>query len=187
MADKKAQAGTKLIDAEALQKQLNDVRAEAAKYRTELNEKTAEIDALKPLAEQAAKLAEEEKTKNDAKKTEMERMAEQMEALQSQVTASQQAAEAMTRLNAITKLAHSAHVPDDVLEMLDLSKIDVADPETAVKQLAVFAKPAGNIPSVNQEKKNGAGMTRAAFSAMTVDERVAALSENPNLGAELTG
>jgi len=174
------QAGTKLADVEALQKQLDAARADAAKYRTAARDGKATIETLTPLADKAKEMEE-------SQKSELEKLTDKLAAMQLQVETGQAAVEAVQRQNKVQALAYRANVPDDVLQMLDMSKIDVDDPEEAVKKLSVFSKPSSSSSTVvNPEKQNGASMSRQAFTALSVEERVKAVTDNPNLVNELT-
>lgn len=111
-------------------KELERARREAANYRTKLRESEERLKELSPLAEQY-------RAAQDAQKTEAQKLAEQLQTLQSKLAEQERAAAQAQKLATLTRLATKAGVDPDLVEFLDVSKLDLAD-EKAIG--AVFAK-----------------------------------------------
>lgn len=108
------------------------LRAENAKWRTQLRETQQTLEDLKPLAEKAQQLEE-------AQKTEAEKLAERIAQLEGQASAAQaQAARAAQETKLVT-LASQAGVPANMLQFLDASKFNLDDEESALEALSALA------------------------------------------------
>jgi chromosome segregation ATPase len=124
------------------------LRDEAAGWRTKYRGAETVVKELTPIAEQYQQ-------QQEAAKTEAERMAEQLAGLQAKLAETERQATESARRAAVIALASKAGVNSDVVELLDLSKIDLEDEEAALTTLGKFKVP----NSVGQSASNPGSKT----------------------------
>ena len=125
------------------------LRDEAASWRTKVRDLESTVGELQPLAEQF-------KEQEQARKSEAEKLAEQMAGLQAKLAETErQAAESAKRASVIA-LASKVGVSTDVVELLDLSKIDLNDEDAALAALGKFkTQSAAGQSSSNPSRQDG--------------------------------
>jgi hypothetical protein len=110
------------------EKDVSDLRNEAAKYRTQLRETQ---DALKQLKAEAGGNKD---------------LADKVAALEAQVAEKAAAADKAGKEAQLVRLAAKAGIDPDVAALLDLSKIDLGDEKKALETLAKLAPAKGGQP-----------------------------------------
>lgn len=114
------------------QKELEKARSESAERRVKLRELESQLKDLAPLAEQA-KAAEE------AKKTETDKLREQIEALKADQLKAQADADVARKQAKLVTIASKAGLSPDVIEFLDISKLDLENEEATINTLKKLA------------------------------------------------
>ena len=114
--------------------ELTKLRNEAAKWRTQLRETQAQLKEVVPLAEQYQQ-------QQEAQKTETQKMAELIEALKAEKAQAEASAQAAQATATLTRLAAQAGADMEMVGMLDLAKLDLADEEATIATLQKFAAP----------------------------------------------
>ncbi|MCA9366870.1 hypothetical protein KC887_01230 [Candidatus Kaiserbacteria bacterium] len=132
------------------QKELEKARSEAADRRIKLRETEAKLKELEPLAEKARQAEE-------AQKTEAEKLREQLEAARAEQQKAQAEAEIKDKRLVLLKLATKAGVSPDVVELLDLSKLDLDNEDATLATLKLFS----------QNKVTGGGASNPAGTQNT--------------------
>lgn len=167
-AETTPQAGNAALSADALAKELEDARREAAKHRTEKNSVKSELDKLKAELDklQAAQLTEEER-----KTKEYQKAQERAAALEAQLAETLKRNQELQLKTAVQAAAVKLGVidPDAAYLLLDKTALaptdngetDPAKVETAVKAL-LTAKP---------YLRGGGPQTSAANPAKSTQER----------------
>lgn len=117
-------------------KYVEGLRAEAAKYRTQLRETQTQLKELQPKAQQFDQLQE-------AQKTQEQKLQERLAALEADLAAKAAEAEAAQKRTQLTRLATKAGVDPDLVELLDLGKLDLTDEKKVLEVLGRFARVAG--------------------------------------------
>lgn len=112
--------------------EIQALRAEAAKWRTQLRDAQGQLKELSPLAEKA-KLLE------DAQKTEAQKLAEQMANYQQQLNQLQAEKDAVSKRNQLLTMASKAGVNPDILPLLDVNAFDMSDEAATLEALAKLA------------------------------------------------
>ncbi len=108
--------------------ELKDLRAEAAKWRTQLRQEQAKVKELAPAAERLAALQE-------SQKTEEQKLRDKLAELEAAARDAETKAEnAQKRVKLIT-LAGSIGVTAEVADLLDLSRLDLEDEEAVLETL----------------------------------------------------
>ncbi len=110
------------------QEELKKARAESAERRVKLRETEARLKELEPLAAKAREAEE-------AQKTEAEKLREQLEAVRAEQLKAQAEAELKGKQVKLLTLATKAGVSPDVVELLDLSKLDLDNEEATLATL----------------------------------------------------
>jgi len=151
--------------------ELARVRKEAANYRVKLREIEAKWKEAEPVLSQY-------QAQQEAQKTEAQKLAEQLQALRQQLSEQETAAAQAQRLATLTKMATRMGVDPDLVELLDTSKLDLAD-EKAVN--AVLAKLVMRAPAT------GSNPNRAGSDAETLDARRARLFQRNSRSTLLGG
>lgn len=116
--------------------ELERARRETAKYRTELRETQAKLKEAEPVLAKFRELEE-------AQKTEAQKAAERAQAAEAKALEAEAKAERLVREKQLLKLATKANVDLDLLDYLDLDKLDLDDEKAA---LAVLGKLAAARP-----------------------------------------
>lgn len=128
--------------------QVDKLRKEAAKWRTQLREAQAQIEELSPLAEQYREQQEAQKTEAEKAQALIADLQRQM--AEKDAAVAQAAAEAQ-----LLRMATKAGVDPDVAAMLDMSKLDLENEDATVETLKKFAPQARVSSTANPER--GAG------------------------------
>lgn len=150
--------------------ELTKLRNEAAKWRTQLRETQAQLKEVVPLAEQYQQ-------QQEAQKTETQKMAELIEALKAEKAQAEASAQAAQATATLTRLAAQAGADMEMVGMLDLSKLDLADEEATIATLQKFATP---------QSKSGAMSNPGRADAdanLTSSERYSKLMSGNNIQA----
>lgn len=112
--------------------EIQQLRAEAAKWRTQYRDASGKLKELEPVAQKYAEI-------EAAQKTQEQKLAEQLAELQGQVVAAQAAAQRADAERKLALLATKAGVPPAALPYLDATKFDLDDEAAALEALAVLA------------------------------------------------
>lgn len=112
---------------------VQQLRDEAAKWRTQFREVQTQVKEL------------------TGKAGDSEKLGERLKALEAELAQKTAAAETATKQAQLIRLATKAGVDPDVAALLDLSKVNLEDEAKALEVLAKFAKPA-----TGQQVKPGA-------------------------------
>ena len=118
-----------------------DNSAELTKLRNENARRRVEAKELKAQLEELAPLADQYRTQQEAQKTETQKMAELIEALKAEKAQAEASAQAAQATATLTRLAAQAGADMEMVGMLDLSKLDLADEEATIATLQKFAAP----------------------------------------------
>lgn len=116
-------------------KYVEELRAEAAKYRTQLRDTQTQLKELQPKAQQFEELQE-------AQKTQEQKLQERLAALEADLAAKAAEAQRAQQMTQLTRLATKAGVDPDIVELLDLGKLDLTDEKKALEVLGRFARAA---------------------------------------------
>jgi predicted RNase H-like nuclease (RuvC/YqgF family) len=120
---------------EAPDAQVEKLRKEAAKWRTQLREAQSQIETLAPLADEYQK-------QQEAQKTEAEKAAQRIAELEKTMAEKEtQAAQAAAQVE-LLRMASKAGVDPDVASLLDLSKLDLDDEAATIETLQKLAPAA---------------------------------------------
>ena len=145
---------TAVLDKEALpnwaQKELEKARSEAADRRVKLREAQAQLDELKPLAEQF-------KQQTEAQKSEEQKLRDQLEAMKAEAQNALAAADLAKKEAKLALMASKAGVDADLVALLDLSKLDLDDEEATLNTLKKLTtrSTTGGGPSNPANKTSG--------------------------------
>lgn len=126
-------------------KYVEELRQEAARYRTQLRDTQTQLKELQPKAEQFDQLQE-------AQKSSEQKLQERLTALEADLAAKAAEAERAQKQAQLTRLATKAGVDPDILDLLDLGKLDLSDEKKVLEVLGRFAKTAAGA----QVKPSGA-------------------------------
>jgi hypothetical protein len=121
---------------------VEELRAEAAKYRTQLREAQTQLKDLAPKAQGS------------------EELAVKLAALEADLAAKSTEAERATKQAQLVRIASKAGIDPDIAELLDLSKLDLSDEAKVVEILGKF-RPAANGAQVRPGTVGNTGMTEA--------------------------
>lgn len=108
---------------------------ENAKWRLKVRDLEAQLQQLQP---KAAKFDEQQ----ESQKSEQQKLQERLAALEADLARSKAAADVAQKQAQLTRLATKAGVDPDVIDLLDLSKLDLTDETKAIQVLGRFAKTA---------------------------------------------
>lgn len=114
-------------------KYVEELRQEAAKYRTQLRETQGQLKELQPKAQQYDQLQE-------AQKTQEQKLQERLAALEADLAAKAADAERAQKQAQLVRLATKAGVDPDVVDLLDLGKLDLTDEKKTMEVLGRFAR-----------------------------------------------
>lgn len=132
--------------------ELKRARAEAAKYRTQYSELNAKWKEAEPA------LAEYQK-QQEAQKTEAQKLAERIAALEAESAKKDAELSAVQRKAKATVLATKAGVDTDLLDLLDLSKLDLEDEAATLKTLGKLATARTTAQGASNPARSGAAET----------------------------
>lgn len=121
--------------------EIDALRKENAKWRTQYREASGRLKELEPVEAKYAEFSE-------AQKTQEQRLSEQVATFQAQLAEAQAA---VNRANAERRLAIAASkagVPADALQYLDATKFDLDDEAATLEALAALAAPKTHTPTV---------------------------------------
>jgi hypothetical protein len=121
---------------------VQQLRDEAAKWRTQFREVQTQVKEL------------------SGKAGDSEKLSERLKALEAELAQKTAAAEAATKQAQLVRLATKAGVDPDVAALLDLSKVPVEDEKAALEVLSKLAKPGGGA-QVKPGAVGATGMTDA--------------------------
>jgi predicted RNase H-like nuclease (RuvC/YqgF family) len=116
-------------------KYVEELRQEAAKYRTQLRDTQTQLKELQPKAQQFDQLQE-------AQKTAEQKLQERLAALEADLAAKAVEAERAQKQAQVVRLAAKAGVDADLVDLLDLGKLDLSDEKKALEVLGRFARTA---------------------------------------------
>lgn len=131
--------------------ELERARKDAAKYRTTARDLEAQLKELQPLAEQF-------KATQEAQKTETQKLADQLAEATRKAQESDNAAQRAVREAKAIRLMTKAGVDPDLLDIIDLNKLDLDNEEEALKQLAKLPQTSAKqtASSASNPGRNGA-------------------------------
>ncbi len=135
-------------------KYVEELRAENAKWRSQLRDTQSQLKELQPKAAQFDQLQESQKTAE-------QKLQERLSALEADLASKAAEAERAQKQAQLTRLATKAGVDPDIIDLLDLGKLDLTDEKKALEVLGRFAKTAAGA-----QVKPGAG----AATGETADE-----------------
>lgn len=138
-------------------KYVEELRQEAAKYRTQLRDTQTQLKELQPKAQQFEQLQE-------AQKTQEQKLQERLAALEADLAAKAAEAEQAQKRAQVTRLASKAGVDPDIVELLDIGKLDLTDEKKAMEVLGRFARTASGT-QVNPDGTSAGGETDAELRA----------------------
>jgi hypothetical protein len=122
---------------------VEELRAEAAKYRTQLRDAQSQLKELAPKAQGS------------------EELAAKLAALEADLSAKTAEAERAAKQALLVRIASKAGIDPDIAELLDLSKLDLSDEAKVVEVLGKFARPQSNGAQVKPGTVGNTGMTEA--------------------------
>lgn len=125
---------------------VQQLRDEAAKWRTQFREVQAQVKEL------------------SGKAGDSEKLSERLAALEAELAQKSAAAESAVKQTQLLRLASKAGVDPDTAALLDLSKLNLDDEKAALEVLAKFAKPGSGTP-VKPGAVGATGMTEAELRA----------------------
>lgn len=108
------------------------LRAENAKWRTQLRDTEGKLKEIEPAAQKLAEIEE-------AAKSEEQKLREQLEALKAEKLKAQAAAELANKQAKLIAVAAKAGVSPDVVELLDITKLDLENEEATINTLKKLA------------------------------------------------
>jgi len=111
------------------------LRQEAASWRSKLRDAEGKLKDLTPKAEEFEKLTE-------AQKSAEQKLSEQLAKMQAELDRRTVESEASAKRAAVLKMAIKVGADPDVVELLDLSRLDLTDEETTMATLAKLAPAA---------------------------------------------
>jgi predicted RNase H-like nuclease (RuvC/YqgF family) len=129
---------------------------ENQKWRTQLRETQAQLKELQPLAEQF-------KATQEAQKTEAQKLADQLAEATRKAQESDNAAQRAVREAKAIRLMTKAGVDPDLLDIIDLNKLDLDNEEEALKQLA-------KLPSASAKQTANSASNPGRTGAAGADE-----------------
>lgn len=110
------------------------LRNENAKYRQRAKEYEAQVKDLSPKAAELEKMRQ-------SQMSDVEKLTAQVTELQERLAATSAAAERAQKEAKLVRLATQAGVDPEVASLLDLSKVDLDDEDTALKTLSRLSGP----------------------------------------------
>lgn len=133
------------------QAEIEKTRKESADRRAKLRELEAQLKEYAPLAEKA-------KQEEEARKSEADKLREQVEALKADQLKAQAEADTARKQAKLVTIAAKAGVSPDVIELLDISKLDFENEEATINQLKKLApaRISGGGPSNPAGEQSGA-------------------------------
>jgi chromosome segregation ATPase len=152
--------GATQADAPDYEAMVAELRQEAAARRMKAKELEAQLNEVRPLAEQYQKLQE-------AQKGETERMAEKLAALEAKLKQAETQAEYNAKRQKLTLLASKSNVSADVISLLNLEAFNLDDEAATLEALAKLA-PSPSAPSnapTNAARNKGGGISDGELRA----------------------
>lgn len=109
------------------------LRKENAKWRTQYRDAEKQVKELSPAAQKLAELEE-------AQKSEEQKLREALEAKERAIADAEAKADTATKQAKLALLASKANVNPELVELLDIGKLDFADEEAVLETLKQFSQ-----------------------------------------------
>lgn len=135
-----------------------------AKLRDEIKGLKEQKRDLEGKWKAAEPVLSEYQKQQEAQKSEAQKLADQIAAINAKLAEQTSAAEKATSEAKLTRLAAKANINFDLLDLIDISKLDLNDEDATLKKLAVLA-------TARQTANGASNPGRSGATGMTDDEK----------------